>query len=225
MDDAELVDGLLSGKAHYQLALLDQYQDRVTEYLIRLQLLNEDDAEDITVEILERLILDPSIIDLSKSRGSLDGLVFKIARNKAIDLHRKRKKAFGGETTLRLDTTRDNVEAIMDEGQIIDRRPWHGSTGKNHVIAPEVMTEVRLLLENLNLSKEQFEHLRLRQIEKLEPMEIAEFLRITTNNERVRWHRIWKKIKDEWGKYPRLVEYAKQIGVLDVKTAPQQPGS
>ena len=214
MDDAELVDGLLRGEGRCQLALLGRYLDQLARHLLGFRTLDSGDAEDIAVEVLNQLIMDPSVINLSKGKGSLRKLVFRMARNKAIDLHRKRLSSLAGRKIVSLAA----LDTPEDTRQIIDRRPWHGSEGPRHEIPPDVSSEVQQLVDDLNLSEEQWEHLRLRIVDKLQAKEIAAFLKIDPNNERVRWHRLQKKITSKSQQYPRLVEYGKEIGALGPET-------
>lgn len=215
MDDGELVDGLQRGEVLYQLALLERYLDRLAESLLRFHRLDEGDAEYVATEVLYQLVLEPSIIDLSKGKGSLDGLVFKMANNKAIDLDRKRRKSFGGRRIVNLDAHSDTSEAIKDDDQITERRPWHGGEGPRHPVPPEVIADVQQLVADLDLSEVHWEHLRLRIVDKLRPKEIAEFLEITANHERVRWYRLRKKIHSKAVKYPHLAEHGKEFGAAD----------
>ena len=209
MDEAELVDGLRRGEALCQLEFLGRYQEhkrllsRLAEYLLRFSTLDSGDAEDIVAEVLYQLSSDPSRIDLSK--GSLDGLVFRMAKNRAIDLHRKRKKALGGKKVVSLDTLGVASKNIEDENRINDRRPNHGGEGPKYDFPAEVISEVQQLVADLGLSDDQWEHLRLRTVDKLQPKEIAEYLGINKNNERVRWHRLHKRIQREQAKYPHLL--------------------
>lgn len=210
MDDAELVDGLIRGEARYQLALLDRYQERLVEYLFRFHPLVENEAEEIAADVLEQLVLKPEIIDLSRGRGELDGLVFKMAKNRAIDLIRKTKSSLGGKRVISLDANSDMLERVS--------KNVSGSDGGSETALPtEVEIQAKQLLADLDLDEDQLEHLRLRTEEKLKPKEIARFLGITNGNERVRWHRLQKKIDREWRKYPHIVEYGKEIGALDPK--------
>ena len=212
MDDAELVDGLQRGEAFYKLALLERYQDRLSEFVLRFRRLDEVDAENVATEVLYQLAFEPSIIDLSKGQGSLDGLVRRMAKNKAIDLDRKKQKSFSNRRVVSLDAHSDTPETIDDNDQITERRAWHGSEGPRYPVPPEVVSDAQQLAADLDLREEQWEHLRLRIEDKLQPKEMAEFLGITANNERVRWHRLRKKIECKWVKYPHLVKYAEEIG-------------
>ena len=155
MDDAELVDGLKRGDALCQLALLERHQNRLAELLLRFRRLDEGDAEHIATEVLYQLILEPSIIDLSK--GSLDGLVRRMARNKAIDLDRKKRKAFGGRRVVSLEAHSDVSGAIKDDDQITERRPWHGSEGPRYPVPPEVISDAQQLVADLRLGEDQWD--------------------------------------------------------------------
>jgi hypothetical protein len=101
--------------------------------------------------------------------------------------------------------------AVRDDKQITERRPWHGSEGFRQPIPPEVISDAQQLVADLDLREDQWEHLRLRVEDKLQPKEIAEFLGITANNERVRWHRLWKKIESEAMRHPHLADYGAEI--------------
>jgi hypothetical protein len=121
MDDAELVDGLKNGDVLCQIALLERYQDRLAEIPLRFRRLDEGDAEHIATEVLYQLVLDPSIIDLSKGYGTLDGLVFKMAKNRAIDLHHKKGRAFGGRGVVSLEV---HIPVILDTSSRRWRSPY-----------------------------------------------------------------------------------------------------
>lgn len=212
MEDAEIVDGLRRGDTRSQLALLDRYQARLVEFLLRrFQKMDEKGAEDIAAYTLERLVLDPSIIDLAKGGGSLTGLVKQMAKNRAIDLYRKRERALGDARVVSLDLYSDDAWPLEDDDQIVDKRPGIGG-GRRESFPPEVVLEAQQLIEDLNLSKAQLEHLRLRWEEKLQPAEIAEYFGITPNNERVRWHRLRKAIERKRVQYPHLAECEKEMG-------------
>jgi RNA polymerase sigma factor (sigma-70 family) len=225
MDEAELVDGLQKGDARCQLALLSRYQDRedrgglparLAEYLLRFSTLDSGDVEDIVVEVLYQLAFEPSRIDLSK--GLLNGLVFKMAKNRAIDLHRKRKRALSGKNIVALDAPGVGSENLEDETRIVDRRPHHGSEGSRQDLPVEVIAEARQLVADLDLPEDQWEHLRLRVVDKLQPKEIAGYLGITDNNERVRWHRLRNRIQRERAKYPHLAKHSEGIGEVNLDT-------
>lgn len=226
MDDAELVDGLLRGEARYQLALLDRYQDRLSEYLFRFHPLVAIDAEDIAVEVLEQLVFNPSIINLSKGHGSLNGLVFKMAKNRAIDQVRKTKRSLRGSRVVSLDEHSATLDRVADDdARVVDGRLGSARDETASTLPPKLLAETKQMLAGLELSEGDSEHLRLRIEEKLKPKEIAKFLGITKNNERVRWFRLKAKFEKEWRNYPQIVKYGKEIGALDPGTKNQDVGS
>lgn len=210
MKDDQLIEGLRRGDTKTQLAVIEAYQDRLSESLLRLKALGSEDVEQIVFDVLSDVILDPAVIDLS--RGSVKAFLFRSVYNRAIDVIRRRKTALGGKHLVSLDAL--NEEALMEaEERTLNSTDAYPNLeepeAKTFQPPPEVIQAAKQLGTELKLSQKQYEHLRLRLVEKFEPSEVADLLGITPNNEAVSWHRLKKKIDDNWERHLALRDYAK----------------
>lgn len=213
MNDEELVAGLVSGDLEAQVFLLDVYQARLVDHLLNRFPSLEGDIEEMVADAIYRIIIDPSLIDLSK--GKIWSFLKTIAWRKAIDLFRKRQAVLKERQVMSLDTL--NEELTADGATVTqwqdDRFHNQESREANPKYSAEVVKAVQQVIVDLNLSEEHLEHIRLRLVEKLQPKEIAALKGISPDSEGVRWHRLMRKINNEWGKHPVLVEYAGQHGI------------
>ena len=217
MNDEELVAGLIRGELEAQISLLDEYQDKLVDHLLyRFPTIDEGNIEEIAADTIYQVIKNPSHIDLSKSRnGKIWNFLVTIARHKALDKYRKQRATIRDKEIVRLDTL--NRAKTADEVSVTqwqDER-FHNEEDQelDSVYPPELVIAAQKMIETLNLTEEELDHIRLRLVEKLQPKEIAAFMGISTINEGVRWHRLIKKIEKEWVKHPTLVDYARQQGL------------
>jgi len=211
MNDEELVAGLQKGDREAQITLLDRYQEKLVEYLQNhFSTLDSGDIEEIVADSIYRVIIEPSIIDLSK--GKIGSFLLTVARRKAVDLFRNKQTTLKEIKVFSLDDELTVDEVSSKHWQ--DDRFHHEETQKSpNIYPPEVIFAIQQVIEALRLTEAELDHIRLRLVEKLQPKEIAEFNGISANYEGVRWHRLMKKIENEWIKQPVLVKYATQQGI------------
>ena len=214
MNDEELVAGLISGDIEAQISLLDGYQERLIYHLLkRFPKIDEGDIEQIVANSIYRVIIEPTLFDLSK--GTIWKLLSTITWRKATDLLDKQQRA-SKETEI-VSLSDYQRELIVDEASM---DCWHDDRLHNQEsqkpaskYPPEVVVAAQKVIEALKLTEEQSDHIRLRLVEKLPPKEIAVFIGSSSGYENVKWHRLMKRIESEWVKYPELVEYARQKGM------------
>jgi RNA polymerase sigma factor (sigma-70 family) len=209
MQDEEVCNGLLSGDPLSQLEFLTHYLDKIDHYLNdQFQNLSHDDRADIASQIIGELIQKPEKIDMERVReGKLTSYIIKIAHHRAIDLHRKRETALSGYREVSIgDSEAEQVE---------DHRLPYLETGQSTIeeqFPPDVVQAAHSMLDALQLTDRQSEHLRLRlENPPLSFEEIAQYLGITPNNERTSWHRLRKKIEEEKEKYPIILAHEEKL--------------
>jgi RNA polymerase sigma factor (sigma-70 family) len=143
--------------------------------LARWLMNNDEDAEDISQEIILRLW---KMKDQLAAYNNVKALGLKMTRNLCLDhLKRKGRNAFG-------------LSASADNGHSIDEKRLEAA---DHLTL--VKTLIRQLPENQQLV------LQLRGVEELEIDEIAQVTDMTANNVRVMLSRARKKLKEQYEKY------------------------
>ncbi len=217
MNDEELVAGLKRGDLEAQISLLNEYLDKLIDRLLyRFPTIDEGDIEEIAADTIYYVITKPSYIDLSKSKnGKIWNILITIAWRKALDLFKKQRAALINNEIVRLDSL--NTETTVDGVSVThwqdDRFHNEEAQESKTLYPPELVIAAHQMIEALNLTEEELDHIRLRLVEKLQPKEIATLMGITADNEGVRWHRLMKKIEKEWVKHPTLLEYSRRQGL------------
>lgn len=210
MDDGELVERLIAGDPTAQFQLIEQYYEKLSEQFIR-QYENVDEGviEDAVNDVLYKVIENPK--QIKKSRGSVGAFIYTAVHNHVIDQYRKKKN----RRLISLDGSGKRPEASGESNllQVVDEYPSFAddSATPTSCYPPEVIQAAQELLNNLQLAEEEREHLRLRRVDKLQPKEIASFLGISPENERIRWFRLKHKLYVEESKCNILVEFKAQF--------------
>lgn len=204
MKDDEIVAGLLSGEPTAQLEFLACFKDKLPRHLLENFGLSEVDVEIICDQVLWAIIENPSKVNLDK--GSIASLVKTWARNRAIDLLRKRTRK--GQKRASLAVSLTGLGDDVPDPRSLGHSSNHRSVAEDAPL--EVVEEVRLLFGEL--SKQQARHLELRiRHPSLSPKDIAEFMGISPAAERTRWHRLSRWLKNRVKHYPAITAYGRTL--------------
>lgn len=169
MEDAEIIQQVISGRHEQYSFLVQRYQEPLIRFL-RGILNSEDEAFDCAQEAF--LAAYRNLWRYS-SAHTFRAWIYAIARNKAIDHIRKRKK---------------EVPLTLDEG-IVDRQP-----GPEEMwLAKERSNDVRAILEELPEHYKQALYLRYQQ--ELSYEEISVVLNIPVSSVKTHLHRGKEKLR------------------------------
>ena len=165
----------ISGKrdAEAFAELYDAYVAPVYRF-VYLKLSNKEEAEDVTSEVFMRT-WDYLIQDETKPVDSFRALIYRIARNKVIDVYRERAK--------RKECSIDDVAEIHVEANM-------------HVMVDVGIESERVFRFMKQLKQEYQEIIHLKHIEGLSVREIAKILGKSSGNIRVILHRAVKKLQE-----------------------------
>lgn len=152
--------------------LYDFYIEPIYRFVF-FKLSNKEDAEDISSEVF--LKTWDYLIEKPKEIISFRQLVYRIARNKVIDVYRERAK--------KLECSIDTIQSAL--------------VGNDLRIDIEAKEEQQKLLSTIKKLKHEYQEvIQLRYIEGLSTKDIAGILDISVTNVRVIIYRATKKLKE-----------------------------
>jgi len=154
-------------------ALYDLYVKKIYRF-IYFKVSNHEEAEDITSEVFLQAW---NYINEGNKVESFSGLLYRIARNKIIDLYRQKKKI-----------QKQNIEEI-EERELSDQGDF----------TEEIITraEVKEIMQSLHKLKQEYQEvITLKYIDELTTAEIGEITNKGSIAVRVTLHRALKKLKD-----------------------------
>lgn len=154
--DEQLVKAYADGSNEAFDTLLKRHQDRVFNYILRI-IKNEDLANDIFQETFVKAILTIKQGRYTEN-GKFPAWISRIAHNLIIDYYRQEKS--------------ENVQsADMEDINLLNRKDLCEATIEDHIVARQIMDDVRCLIQEL--PELQREVLNMRYYQNMSFKEIA----------------------------------------------------